>query len=53
MWQEYFELERKYGDNDLSREKAIKLCKSAVASPLGNDFTVLVGQTFLIYMYRL
>ncbi len=50
VWQEYFELESKYDDNDFPREKAMKLCKSAVASPLQNDFTVLVGHTFLTYL---
>ncbi len=40
MWQEYVSLESKF--DDFPRERAIKLCKSAVAS-LQNDFAVLVG----------
>ncbi len=40
VWQEYVSLESKY--EDFPRERAIKLCKSAVSS-LQNDFAVLVG----------
>ncbi len=43
VWQEYVSLESKF-DDDFPRDRAIKLCKSAVVS-LQNDFDVLVGVT--------